>query len=398
MAPLLYGDVVVISFDDALQATLLDLQTLGFTATAWQPFSTPALYCNLTALFRSAVSEYAVFFKEIFIVETSYGEGLTREVRSFYAITRNPAVEAQLAIELSCGASNGPYTINIGALTFVHPNGSTYRNVAGLSVTYPATLATGGTLTLLCEAEIGGTKANVANANVEADVTVALQTTLAGVKVISHVLERSGLDEEDDVRLTERAQLKWSRNLPKLGLIDDGIKASALEAAPAVTSVEVDSTNPRGPATFNVWIAGLDATASDDDVVKVQTAIDVQTMGRNALTKTCMVYKAPTETLDVSGLVFFSGTSVAIVQQAVEAALLDFVRKTPLGGFKYYPGPTNVVPKNDIESVIRTAVQSVASQNTTVVLTEPASDFSVALHQKVLRGDWSGLVYQVINP
>lgn len=60
--------------------------------------------------------------------------------------------------------------------------------------------------------------------------------------------------------------------------------------------------------------------------------------------------------------------------------------------------PTNVVPKNDIESVIRTAVQSVASQNTTVVLTEPASDFSVALHQKVLRGDWSGLVYQVINP
>lgn len=397
MSSILYNDVVEIPFDAALQATLIDLENVGFPATAWQPFAIPALYANLTALFRSSVSQYAVFFKEIFIVETSYGEGLTRVVRSFYGLNRNPAVAAQIAVKLSCAATNGPYTINLGALTFAHANGSTYRNVQGLSVTYPATLPVGGSITLLVEAEVGGVAANVANATDPAAVTLKLQTTLAGVSIISHTLERSGLDEESDSRLVERAQLLWSRNLPKLGLIDDGVKSSAMEAAPAVTSVQVDSTNPRGPATFDVYVAGLDATASDDDVSKVQIAIDVQTMGRNATPKTCLVHKAPETTLDVAGIVFFSGTSQAVAKQAVEAALLDFRRTIPLGGFNYFPGPNNVVPKNDIESVIRDAARSVASPEVTVVLSNPPADVPIANHGKVIGGDLSGIVYQLVS-
>lgn len=389
-----WNDIVELSIDDCKQSTLLDLQSLGFATTAWQQFATPALYTEINARFRNTTSKYAVYFKNAFMAESSRGDTLTRVLRSFFKLVRNDAVEARHEVEIACDATHGPHSIAVGTLVFQHANGSVFRNVEDGVTVYPVNLATGGSLTLLVEAQTAGTLANVASAATPADVTIKLQTTLAGVLVQSHEIERSGLEEEDDGRATERAQLKWARNLPKLGLIDEGVKASALEAAPAVVSVDVDATNPRGIGTFDVYVAGLDASASVDDVSLVQVALDAQTFGRFNVPKTCIVYKSPLVTIFVTGVVYFTNTTAELAKAAGDAAILAYARSVPLGGFNYNPGPQHVVPKNDLESAIREAVKALTSSKVTVVLDGPVGDTAVLAHGKVLI-DATGVSYQL---
>lgn len=389
MADLLWEDVVEITQEDAEQGLLTSLDEAGLTTTSWQPFSFAPIVVEIGGEFRVEMSKVAVFLKKSFMSETATGQALTELSRSFYANVRESAVEAQHLITLACAAGAGPHSIDLGELTFVDPvSGETFRNVAGNNIAYPYNLTAGTSVTLLCEAEIAGTDGNTASAQSAADVKFELQTTMAGVSITSHTLERSGLEEETDARLNERNQLKWSL-LSELGVIDEGVQAIALKVAPAVTSVAVDSSNPRGVGTFDVYCAGLDATASDDDVSAVQIGVDLKTMGRNNTPKTALVYPAPEVLLDITGNIYISGVTPTTVATAVEDALIEFVRSIPPGGFKYTPGPSNVVAKNDIESVIRQAVLEAGATKVTVSLSIPVSDLAVTFYGKVIRGTWN---------
>ena len=397
MASLSYSDVVELTADEVKQSSLLLLDDVGFSATSWQPFSQAALHLELNAEFRVESSKIAVFLKEAFLLATATGETLTRLARSNYDIERNAAGETQIYFVLACDAANGPHSIDLGELTFTHTASEvTYRNIDDGILAYPATLPTSGSLEILFEAEVAGSSGNIANADTADDVAVELTTSLSGVTITSYALEVSGTDEESDDRLRERCMLRWARNLARLGLIDEGVKASALEAAPAVATVAVNSTNPRGQGTFDVYVAGLDTTASAQDVSDVQLAIDLQTFGRNNTPKTCLVYAAPEVALDITGIVYYTGATEAVVSAAVEAALVAFVRATPCGDYSYSPGPSNVVALNDLESVIRVAVASVASSRSTVQLTTPSTSVAVTQYGKVVRGTWS-LTYAEIN-
>jgi uncharacterized phage protein gp47/JayE len=394
-ASLNWTDVVELDREDVRQDTLGLMEDAGFPSTSWQPFSDALAHVELTADTRVDLSKIAVFFKKAFILETSTGVALTTLARSEYEVERNRASEAQGQILLTCDANNGPHSVDVGEITLTHRDtGQTYRNVEDGITVYPVTLGTSASVNLLFEAEVAGSAGNFANVASIDDIDFELTTTLAGVSVTSYSLSVSGVDEESDERLRERCNLKWARNLPKLGLIDEGVKASALEAAPGVATVAVDSTNPRGSGTFDVYIAGVDTTASSQDVSDVQLAIDVQTFGRNNTPKTCIVYAAPEQELDIEGVVYFTGAEAAVVQAAVEAALVAFIRSVPCGGFSYLPGPQHTVPLNDIENVIKVGVQSVADPKCTVQL--DGTDMTVSLFGKVIRGDWD-LTYQKMN-
>lgn len=394
MASIEWNDITEITQEEAKQDVLNSLQVLGFNGTAWQPFSIGLTFVELSAELRAMISKYAVYFKSAFMAETATGETLTRVARSFYKKNRNPSVTTQILATLACDATHN-YSIDVGELVFVNNLNATYRNIEGNSLVYPVAIGPNNSVQFLIEAEVGGVAGNVADALVASAVTIQLQSTLAGVTVTAHKLERSGLDEESDARLRERCQLAWAMNLPKLGLIDEGVKASALEAAPAVTTVAVNSTNPRGVGTFDVYIAGLDATASDDDVLAVQEAVDAQTFGRKNTPKTAKVYKAPIVPIDIAGTVYFKGSLPGTVQAVVESALLEYFRAVPPGGSSFFPGPQHIVPLNDLESVIREAAKTAAS-SVTVKLSNPTSDVGVVQYGKVVRGDWSGITYQLI--
>ncbi|HMI84262.1 MAG TPA: baseplate J/gp47 family protein, partial [Polyangiaceae bacterium] len=345
--PIFYSQIVEES-RARVKKDLLDLlDSVGFTATSWQEGAIGLALVELGAEIWSKLTAWAVFLKELGLNETSSGDGLTRFSKSHYDNVREEAVATQRSITLSCEATEGPHTFGLGDVLIAEPTGRTYRNVAGLGVTYPALLASDGTITLLFEAETAGKASNVADGT-----ATIMATTYAGVTVTSDTLTRLGIDAESDARLKLRNETKWA--LLSLCLTRDGVVAVALKAAPAVTQVEVDDQNPRDQGTFDVYIAGVNATAGPTDVALVQAALAKRFFRPDA----CLTRAAPDVFVDLTGTVYYdSKYSAADVQKAVEdldvGSLPTFLSTVPLGGFDFSPGPANLVPKNDIEATIR---------------------------------------------
>lgn len=382
MALLNWADVVEISHDDAKQ-TLLDLlDSVGFTGTSWQE-GEPVLACvELGAEIWHQGSKVAVFLKSFAINITSSGEALTNFSDSHYDNQRTGAVAAQRRTALACAATAGPHTINIGDLVLAHDDGPTYRNIADGVTVYPVVLASGGALSgLIFEAEVAGADANKAPGSV-----TSLVTTLAGVTVTSDAIERVGLDEETDPTLKLRNKTKWP-TLSEFEVIDDLVIQICLVATEAVSGVVVDSQNPRGEGTFDVYMAEDLITASAGDITLAQAALDLRVFGATATPKTALVFGAPAAVLDITGIVYYQGSyEPSDMEAATRAALEDFIRTIPLGGFDFYPGPSNVVPKNDVESVIRDVTIGGQAIKKTVVLSAPAADLLVAPFGKVTLG------------
>lgn len=388
MATLNWEDIVEISVDDAKQALVNQLQTAGFRATSWQRFSVPLTLVEIGALLWNKGSVVAVFFKNAIYNETATGEALTRLSKSHYDNTREVAEAAERLVTLTCSAAEGPHVIDISDVVVSDDEGTSFRNIEGADVTYPWTLGSGTSKTFLFEAEESGSGGNVPDGTVTTVVT-----TLAGVTVTDDVLETSGVDAESDTRIQTRNSTKWSdRN--ELDSTADRAAFVALTAAPAVTLVAIDDNNPRGEGTFDLYIAGPEATAAAEDIATVQDAVDLRIMGANATPKAGLVLAAPEVALDIVGIVYYtSSTSAAALQTAVEGsedgALVDLVRSCPLGGFDYSPGPANVIPKNDIEAIIKGVSVGGIQPVRTVVLSSPSSDFAVTSFGKVVQGTWN---------
>jgi hypothetical protein len=388
LADLNWADVVEITHDQAKQSLLNDLAAQGFTGNSWQE-GDPALFgVEVGAEIYRALTKYAVFLRDMALNETATGEALTRLSRSRFGNTRNESVSAQRSITLSCAAGSGPYVINSGDVVLEDAAGEhSIRNVAGLSVVYPANLPTSGTLTLLFEAELPGADSNLGD-----DSYVSFVTTLAGVTVTDDTPYRIGEDEESDARLrTRNATTIATRSLEPIA---DTIVNLALEAAPTVYSVAVNDENPRGAGTFDVYLSGELATATGSEVNSVQAALDAKVMGDTTgipSTRPGQAIAAPTLALNITGTVYYSPTfAAADVEAGVEAALRDFLRTVPLGGFDYTPVLDDVVPKNDIENAIKNAtVNGQAGAVRTVSLSTPAADVAVSTYQKVIEGTWT---------
>lgn len=345
---------------------------------------------ELGAEIWSKLTAWAVFLKEIGLNETSSGDGLTRFSKSHYDNVREEAVATQRTIELTCEATEGPHTFGLDDILIAEPTGRTYRNNYDPAL-YPVTLPSGGTVTLVFEAEVAG-----AGSNVGVGTVTIMQTTYAGVTITADTSFRLGVNQESDARLRLRNSTKWA--LLSIQLIREGVIALALKARPGVTLVEVDDQNPRGQGTFDVYIAGEHATASATDIQVVQTALAGRFFGSDA----CRTRKAPDVFVDLTGTVYYdSKYSAADVQKAVEdldvGSLPAFLSTVPLGGFDFSPGPANLVPKNDIEATIRDDTKINGQKVVrTVVLSVPPGDVSVLSYGKVIKGAWN-LTYTAVT-
>lgn len=383
MPTLNWADVVEVTHDEAKQSKLDQLDAAGYTATSWQEGDPALAHVELSAEIDVQVSKLAVFMKESALVTTATGEALTRLSKSHYDNDRAGAVAAQRRVTLSCAAGSGPHTFDASDLVIAHSEGPTYRLIdnGDPGVVFPVTLASGGSQPdLIFEAEIAGAAGN------EPDNTVTqLVTTLAGVTVSSDLVEREGSDSETDAVLKVRDTTKWAL-LTQYELIDDAVINICLTATNAVTGVAVNSQNPRGAGTFDVYMAGELETASAGDITLAQDAIDRRVFGSSATPKTCIVNPAPEVDLNLVGTVYYKGSyEPDEVETATLLALEEYVKLIPLGGFDYYPGPSNVVPINDVEAEIRAAAISGQVVEKTVVLTSP-SDLSVTSYGKVVLG------------
>lgn len=386
MALLNWSDIVEILHDEAKQTCLDLLESVGFSATSWQEGEPSLANVELSAEIWAQLSKVAVYLKGAFLNKTASGEALTRFSDSHYDNQRGGSVAAQRRITLSCAATAGPHTLNIGALVIASPDGPTYRNIDDGVTVYPVSLSSGGSVDdLIFEAEVAGAASNKAVGSV-----TILQTTLAGVTVTSDTIERFGTDAESDPTLQTRNTTKWAL-LTEFELIDDAVRNIALTAAGpagggAVTDAVVDSTNPRGAGTFDVYMASELATAAVGDIALAQAAIDARVFGSGATPKTCLVFGAPAVPLNFTGTVYYQGSyEEADLDLATQTALEEFIKLIPLGGYDFYPGPSNVVPINDVESVIRDVQLGGQEVKKTVVLTAPV-DLAVVPFGKVTPG------------
>jgi uncharacterized phage protein gp47/JayE len=379
---LFWSQIVEVTHDQAKQSLLNLLDGVGFTATSWQEGSIPLAFVEIGARIWSDLSKVAVTLKRAGFNSTAEGEGLTRFSASHYDNHRQPAQTAQRLITLSCIASEGPHSIGVGDVVIAAPQGQTFRNVEGNSVVYPATLSSGGTLQLLFEAEVAGASHTLGDGALLSP-NGRLVTTYAGVEISADIQTREGRNVESDERLRRRNETKWAL-LTSFELIDRAVEHIVLTAAPGIESVAVNSTNPRGPGTFDVHVAGSLTVAGDEEVELAHEALQRYVMDPDPA-NVVWVRKADPVPLTLAGTVYHDARfDSADVKLATEAALVEFIRGIPLGGFDYSPFPANTVPKNNIEAAITAVAIGGTRVVKTVVLNVPTVDLPVPSFGKVV--------------
>jgi hypothetical protein len=354
------------------------LKSFGFDTTGWQDgriqktllLSVCTLVSDLTELNKDVV--------EFGFNEYASGAALTLFSKSRFNNTRIAAVRTRGPMRLTSTASI-PYTIEPGQLVAATDDGIEFRNVDGGVV--PA----GGSVPLMFEARLAGS-----DSLVPAGAVTRLLTSLAGVTIANAEQDPwytvAGKDEESDASLRLRNSTKWATL--GLDLVGEGYVNLALSNG--AVKVTLADQNPRGAGTIDVYCAGDLAVLSDSDMGAIQLAFSKRAFHTDAVwppssTSRANAVKPDTQPLDLIGVVYHDpAVDQATMRARVEGALKDFLRRTPIGGWDYRPGPANVIMLGDILDVIK-ETEGVRTVN----LSSPSSSFAVNPLKLVVQGLWS---------
>jgi uncharacterized phage protein gp47/JayE len=234
----------------------------------------------------------------------------------------------QGTIVLTAAALAPPATINADDLVASTESDITYRNKTG------GTLKPGGTLELMFEAEVAG-----AGGNVAPNTITILKTALAGVTISNPVLPagtswitRDGADQETDPELRRRNMTKWATlgMGPALAYV-----YWAREASASVKRVFVDDTNPRGVATFDIYVAGDSGEVSQNVVDEVDKYLRglTDSVVRVQKTANAKVIAAKKREVDDAAQVFIlKQYDTPANRAAVHAARDAYFKSIPIGG------------------------------------------------------------------
>jgi uncharacterized phage protein gp47/JayE len=350
------------------------LSEIGFASKGWQSGSAQLTFVKLGAWGFSAGSRVVQALLRAAFNELSTGDFLTRFSYSHYDNIRAHAVAFRYACTLTVAAGEGPHTVEAGDI--VATNGvHFYRNVDDGGVTYPVDLTDAAPVMLTLEAEKPGRDQAAGDGTI-----TTLVTSLAGVTIDNPEpsLIRAGSDEESDAALRARNRTKWA--LLAVDMPEDGYTNTALGALPN-GRIAVDSSNPRGPGTVDIYIAGESDAAGVDDV----TAVDEAIQARRAVTADVEVIAAAATSVVVSGIVYARAPATI---PAVREAVKSYVNALPIGGMRLTPS-TNGVPEDGITAAIHSVagVQNVDLTSPLVDIHLP--DFGIA---RATDGTLAGLV------
>lgn len=345
---------------------LIDIAVgLGFNATSWQDGSIPKtllfifaeVYASLThGIAQTAAGGYN---------DLAEDEWLHMLADSHYDNQVHNAVATQGTCVLTSSAFAPPYPISPDDLVATTADGSvTFRNKSG------DTLATGGTLSLLFECEVAGAAGNVAP-----NTITTLRTGLAGVTITNPVLPggtswitRDGADIETNPELRTRNRTKWAT----LG-IGPGMayEHSARQADPAVKRVFVDDTNPNGPGTVDVYVAGDSGALSNTVLAAVNNYMTGVTDGIDRVNTTAIlaVKSAINKTVVLSiGVYLLKQYDTTITRTSISDAVAGYFKALPIGGTPLQEGGPGAVRLNALagNAMKIAGVQNVVFTNTLV--------------------------------
>lgn len=347
-----------------------------FPVEAWQPNGAARSFVEAQSAVASKQSEVVAQLAKLAYLPSgeTTDDGATGDFMdhlgvSHYDEFRKEATYTRISISFinSGGTTHGP--LAIGSVVLKAKNGSTFHNEALL------TSGAGTTTSQAFIADVAGAAANIPAQDLE------FVSALAGVvPTFTGTYTAAGSDFETDPKYAERARAKWG--ILRVDKVEAGFLYLARNAASAIVSVGIDSNNPRGPGTADIYLAASNATAGSADVIAVQAALDLAVYGNGSVTKLVQAVAAPTQIVNVAATVYFKGVNDTDLRNGLEAAWRALLASVPLGGFDFSPGPNNILLTTQIVSVLK-EVPGV----TAVVIS--GSDVVIALNTKAIEGTMS---------
>jgi len=359
-----------ISEDEALEWVLQVLTELGFSARSWQQGSVPLTFATLFAKGYAGCFQTIAAYSYMGFNETSTNTALSAFSRSHYDNSRVAATRTQGTVRLT-NASGAPHVVTASQLLFKDVNNSfSFRNLTG------GTIPAGGTLDVTVEAEVAGSDRNVA-----LNTITVMTTTLTGVTCTNPDvgggtwITSEGTDVESDTVLRARNRGKWSTRT--YASPPEAYEQFALESSENIARVGVDDSNPGGPGTVHVYIAGAAGASAAGDVTDAQDYTD----DRIPITSDCTVYAAVADSQNLGATIYIEASKNTLATQtAVEQAATDYINGLPVGG-KVLTGVTGYA----FHSEIVTAISSIDGVENVSLIT-PAADVAVTMWHILVVG------------
>lgn len=315
--------------DDEMSFLLTQLASIGFPTTAWQ--SGGRTYTSLRAFARGLAdfsSSIAAFVKGS-LLGLSTGDWLTGLAHEEFSLDRFLATFTQGTIAISVAAGAGPYTITANQLIVVEAlTHLRFLSTNTTSVTLPAGPST---TTITFGAEHPG-----AAYNVPIGSGTTLATPLPGVTAafvdagLGTWITQQGSDDELDATLQTRCRTRWAT----IGLqkVDDAYVFLAMNT-PGVgtkpTKVLVDSSNPRGPGTTDIWLAAGSGPLPLADVAIVSAYLI--SLASPAAQDGMVVDNADALNITITATVYYKNGYLTALGDA-ETALDKLINEVPIGG------------------------------------------------------------------
>ncbi len=379
---------------DALEYVSSFFNGLGFETTGWADGSIQKTFVRTLALVLADFSEVGAQLADFGFNDYAEGDVLDEYSWSRYRNRKRRATRTMGPMRL-ISVSSVPNTILPGQLTAATDEGTQFRNTTG--GTLPAgSLAAPSAITIQWEARVAGASGNVADGTV-----TRLITPIAGVRVAndqgSPWYTTAGEDEEADEVTRQRNSTQWARLTVEL--IADSYRSIALEAG--AKKVKIHDNNPRGPGTLDVYCAGEIARLGSEDMERIQLAFSTRALqtdstwhedwplGNLSRVATRHTIQLP---LDVDATVFFrSGSDPAVIEQRCRVALRDLLRRTPIGGWDYSPGPANILLREDVSD----ALKHVEGVHGVIINAPVTATVSMGPFSLLVEGNWSITVLPV---
>lgn len=353
--------------DDATTTILGILSSIGFASTSWQAFAVPRLFVRTAARLYSTVAGDVASIAAGGLLDlaaalapdadTGRSPWLDLLAISAYG---NPPFDPTTTVgtfQLVDAGGAGPTTISANQLIVTTPDGLTFTNTAG------GTLTLSGLVNLPFSATSPGASYNLANNY----TPLSLVTTLPGVTVSNPIpsgqtswITTQGTDPESTASLVQRCKTKWPT------LSSAGPSAAYINWArtgdSSIARVVVDDQNPDGPGTVRVYCASASGAASSTAISNADAVIQLN----KALTATVATLGCANVALTVAGTVYVVAASYPAAAAAISAALSAIV------------SAANVAASGRISySQVMTAMQNVTgvSRISGLLLNTVADDF-----------------------
>lgn len=357
--------VSVASFRAYLEGLLV---AAGFPVTAWQDESAARAFLELQAQAGAQQSIPVAALAKMGFLSTAEADFLTAKAKSDYDLDRNAAVFTIVNVSL-INASTTAYVKGAREIIVQSRTGRNFFNIVGATVTANATTV------VSFISELPGAASNVPSQD------FTLVTPLAGVIArFGGTFTTAGADAEGDPQLRERASSQWATL--RIEKIDAGILNLVRTAAPSVFGVALNTENPRGAGTLDVYLAASNATAGVADVAAVQAALNPALFGTGTAEVAGLAIAAPTQVVNLAMTAYVRGLTVADATSALAAAWTAFLLTVPVGGFDLSPGPSNVILPGQITDFIGEVPGVISSS----VDLPSANPILLPLYTKVLEG------------